>query len=270
MKCQGNIKKGKKVLKCYKRCVFLYCKEHWKDKLDIRPKFYKNLSLAHKRIVWVVSGLLLSYTVYKEVTDYTAPCGKKDHISGMILPISPQSTTQYHLDLGAKIDFPIETVELEKGFLVTSLPAMYCANIAPITHIPDFANTISPLDLMLKIIGDELYISVTIKDFDGYVIGRIKDNKWEIKPNNITDCSDGKDHFEILDKAGNVVFGLEVDKAAVIHLRGYFIKDNCAIYLNDGGADLVNEKNKVVFDSTKNSNIKKNKIKYCKFYSNSD
>jgi hypothetical protein len=267
MECLGKIKKGKKTVRCMRRCSFFYCPEHWKLIKHRFFGFYISLNTGWKTTVKIVAGLVLAYEAWSIVSNYYAKCGEKDHISGKLLPIKPRETEQYFMDIGAKANFTILTKQLEDGFEVTSLPTFEFPKFDPITHTIDFNNSVKPMNLMLKIKDEKLCLSVTLIDFNGDIIGRLKDNKWEVK-NNIADCDDGDNHLEVLDKQGNVAFRLEVDSASVIHLRGYFIKDSCAIYLTDKGMIMSSRLSAHDFDSTRKAEIALNPIKYCKFYIN--
>jgi hypothetical protein len=274
MKCIATITnaKGNRRRPCKKNAlIFIYCKEHWRIFFEKWKKRIFRFETVRQKIAWVAGGILLVVGLYKEVIkpliSTKPPCGSLDHISGKILPVSPQSTPNYVIDLGAHVSFPIETQELQNGFEVSSLPNFMCVPFNNTTNLPEFNNAYSPLDLMLKIKDEKLYVSVTLKDYDGEIIGRLKDSKWEIRPTNIAACDDGDDHFEILDKGGNVAFRIQTDSANIIHLRGYFIQDSCGLFLRDG-AMQISSLSKKEFESIKLKEIRKNKIKYCKFYTN--
>src|SRR5690606_10279942 len=100
----------------------------------------------------VASVVITSYGIFEIYRYFTAPCGKGDHISGKILPVSLQDSEYYRLDMGSEWSFPIIKKRLLEGFAVSSLPGIICG---------PFEDLAEPIDLVLKIIDDKIVISVT-------------------------------------------------------------------------------------------------------------
>jgi len=219
----------------------------------------KTLDPIRKRIVYILGGVLLVaglYDLYHKIDDAFAPCGKKDHISGKLLPAADQNTPTYYVDLGAFNILPISIKELEEG---TKLSDMGLVSY----NCEDGGK---PMDLSLKVSHGKIVLSVTIRDLDGTVLGRLNDSRWEIKPNNITACDDSPTHLEVLDKKGNMVFRYE-NLNDTIHVRGYFLGGKCSVICVDGMTFLGSG---APFDSVTNQMMKRNKIKYCNFFKNDD
>jgi hypothetical protein len=98
-------------------------------------------------------------------------------------------------------------------------------------------NLFDSIDLNIWIANNKLYLSTTVTDETGNIIGKVTANEWQRNPNNSFDKNFDDNAIEILDNKGNVVLQAEL-KGDEVQFAGFFVKkNNWTVELYPAGKD---------------------------------
>ncbi len=100
-------------------------------------------------------------------------------------------------------------------------------------------NDSSLLNLYATLIDDKLYFSTTFYDLDGFYVGKMDYNSWEVKGNKVSYYpSDNEDYLEIRDDRDYIIFQMEYIYPNNIRFQGYYLDSKNITVVSDMGIDI--------------------------------
>lgn len=222
MFCRGRtqLRKGKKYVRCRKKCLFIYCSEHWKKKRKV-------LAGIVGTIIAGLTFFILYFDTKDRVKELTqTPRDKfqsENYIRGLLIPYKTQKSSQF-IDISfGSVAHRIPLIDFRNGISLQALPMLRCGDDGKIWE--------RPINLFLKLEGERVKISTTMRSFQSKeIIGEIKNNSWVLYKQAIIDFYENDQLLEVVDKQGYVVLGLSLSNPNNINIRGYFVGDLCTCF----------------------------------------
>jgi len=144
-------------------------------------------------------------------------------LSGQFGPEAPAKPSEYLTVIVGTTRLRISTPDYRRGYAIRPLENL-CGS--------DYAITFRKGQ-------DRVLVSAQVTSIDGKVVASIKDNEWEINPNNYFKRTHSSRGLEVTDNYNLPILQIEIIDESTVALRGVFISKKMVVVATENGTSMM-------------------------------